>query len=1450
MKRLGTYAVVCAAWVLAAGSAFAAAPEPLIHFALEDDTLTNTGTKTLSASPSVASGFTFADVEDVNGATRRALKSTGSAVTKVELEADAIAVKNSTVSFWANNASADWRDVAGIDYILDPASSARTWQVLERVNSSQMAFYSDGEKMLGPTGISVTEPSKLQHWAVVSDDSTQRFYLNGTLIGEQDRSSYLQAGCLFAAFGFGGSAARNTQMGAASVADVRIYGEALSAGAIKLLAQGKALDSGCQAAVSGAQAFSALSWQGDAAYEAGVTTVVELTLADGAELTVDVPLALDSLVLTVPEGSASVKLSGEGAFTDVKAVTVSGAVDFGSTAIPALEISANATATVEQRSQIAALTQNGTLRLAGGDALTALNVDGTVTAGKTLAIAKEVNTANLPISGRTVNIEPGAAITVSTQFRTADGNVNAVSVVNQTGGTLTCSGGAGSNYKTGAFVLSHWSYITNYSLSGGTLTVPNSAAKLGADGTGNLTISGTGTANLHSVVLRRGTLTVAAGGTLNLGAAAVSADTSVVDRSGGALTLSGGTLGPWARTGLSIGGDVTVSETSTVRTTSAEETPQAATVTFTGTLAGAGGLKAVGGGVLDVSAATLSLTGALAVTEGTTVKLGAWRPQLDALEAGSTLSGIVPTTAEEIDGVVFALGKEVVSAEGITFSVEGWSAVEATIADGKLTVRNTTPSPIWKPTAENQAWSDLSLWSNTAAVPTSGAVLLDFRALTAPASVEIPAGTVFDSTTLQGEADAACTLTVTLGEGASLGTLGLSGNAVLPLAAVNVNTAGLTISEGYTLTLNVGTEDGALAAAITGDGAFVKAGTGTLTLNADVKPLGASTIAEGTVKFGSSTIGGTGSGSYTTGGNVRVKTGATLDIAGVSDAWLNTVTLEQGAVYANSGSAVGTGKRQLKAVVLEGDASVSTASEFGLVASGHAASALTLNGHTLTKTGAGTFWLDNTAVANGTLLVEEGTLKNSNTSTFAGGLTFSSETDDAFVLTGGTVSLDGALVKTGAGAMTFPGVISGNGALTVSAGKLTLTKANTRSKANTLVAAGATLELSGEGRLYGTTYFSNGTVTIRGTLRTTNWVYNAAFGALAHNTARTVIDGGRVVFTADCGSPDVDSDRGFTITDKGAIFEVPEGVTYYKRSGSDAGIENGGTLRLTGKGSYHVQQTLGGTVAVAEGTTLGGTGTFTGTVSLEAGAVLDAAQGALTVKTLTFPETAGSVTVKVDEAAAAKGAEVLKFSSAVDPETFNDEAFSVEGGAWAVIPNEAGTALVLTPAVTLPAEVGSDNGTLSEMAENALFAAAETLGLSNVASLTGTAAGRALTAEELSGALECFSGSGLISAGETTDAGTALIVTYAFGVAAMDQNAAGDFTVTVRVQDAAGNDTVVFAPNVTVELFFPGVEGGETLSGTPTEGASEVVLTLPAGHAFTQRALTQEVFSARVRSAE
>jgi hypothetical protein len=92
-----------------------------------------------------------------------------------------------------------------------------------------------------------------------------------------------------------------------------------------------------------------------------------------------------------------------------------------------------------------------------------------------------------------------------------------------------------------------------------------------------------------------------------------------------------------------------------------------------------------------------------------------------------------------------------------------------------------------------------------------------------------------------------------------------------------------------------------------------------------------------------------------------VKRGATFDLNGVSGITVNVI-LEEGATFVNTGNAISYNADQTVKIILEGDATVKTENDMGLIAPDRNKSELDLGSHILTLKGGNTFRLCNTAV--------------------------------------------------------------------------------------------------------------------------------------------------------------------------------------------------------------------------------------------------------------------------------------------------------------------------------------------------------------------------------------------------------------------------------------------------------------------------------------------------------
>ena len=235
-------------------------------------------------------------------------------------------------------------------------------------------------------------------------------------------------------------------------------------------------------------------------------------------------------------------------------------------------------------------------------------------------------------------------------------------------------------------------------------------------------------------------------------------------------------------------------------------------------------------------------------------------------------------------------------------------------------------------------------------------------------------------------------------------------------------TGAVTAGENGTFTLNV-SSDTTLLNTLSGAGTFEKTGAGTLILSRDNASLtGKLLISGGVVELASSSALGADSVS------VEVAAGGTLDLKGkTKDRYYGNYVLSGGALI-NTGAEIGSGNRQLAGgITLKADSEIGGTENFGMVSGSFAKNTLTLNGHTLTKTGTNIFWLTATTVTAGTIDVQSGALKLAN-----GGddKLFSMESGSTIKLNGGTISAGSASVALGNVAIVLTDVNKGTARIT------------------------------------------------------------------------------------------------------------------------------------------------------------------------------------------------------------------------------------------------------------------------------------------------------------------------------------------------------------------------------------------------------------------------------------
>ena len=318
------------------------------------------------------------------------------------------------------------------------------------------------------------------------------------------------------------------------------------------------------------------------------------------------------------------------------------------------------------------------------------------------------------------------------------------------------------------------------------------------------------------------------------------------------------------------------------------------------------------------------------------------------------------------------------------------------------------------------------------------------------------------------------TAKVILAEGATLTVVDfwaaadLAKNGLVEVGnGATLTTTGLWKTTGLTNAGTVNVQGDATINALSGAGDFVVAGTGkTVTINGSGGYTGTVTVNGGTLKRGSADALGSAS-------SIIINTGGTLDLNGMAHG-AHTYTLN-GGTLTNTGSAIGDQLAQTVGLTLTGNSTISADSghEFRLLASGWNPTTATLNGNTLTKTGTGQVEFRNTAVTDGVLDIQGGSIKfydsNGQQGSMAadvklngGNVTGTINLADNISVLAGQVTSTAAAINTaghvvsfdGAEELTVSGKISGNGGLAKDGvGTLILSGDNTYSGA-TVVNAG------------------------------------------------------------------------------------------------------------------------------------------------------------------------------------------------------------------------------------------------------------------------------------------------------------------------------------------------------------------------------------------------------------
>ena len=685
-------------------------------------------------------------------------------------------------------------------------------------------------------------------------------------------------------------------------------------------------------------------------------TNVDLVIAD--DVTVNVSSFDFTGDVTGGSGSAlNVALSTDSSST-VNGITITnkqGTVGINALAVGKTDVNCTNGSVIEVASTGGTLQVNG----ATGSTVTinSLNISGNtetkLTAAEGVSVVSGSGIGNLVLNttGRVVTVGKGVSMTYTGPTNVGSYAINMGNgTLNVAGGTVTADnllmqdqGQEGSKTSiinitdggllnivgtddadgikgTNSVRLAHWDGANSrVDVTDGEFRVLNTSVNLSDDGSGRINIGAAGVANFKGLkVSNNGVVDVQ--GILNLGELGLYKPSN--GHEGYQLNLNGGTLGSLVDAWIGTA-DVTVDITdgsviqlSKWDVASKSYTAEAADITLAGPLTGSGLLTLAGDGRLTISS---TLANDVILGDGSSATLAV--TGIDALDVASrsgysgygdsTTDGYAAQEVYRVAGSGTTLDKVTI----VTTNGDTTTEAEHSISNGLLTMDK----------------SDAVFYVNTDVKRSGITAMKEGTTYVLAGNSSYHTNVVADLGAL-GEA----------GTDAAVYLQSAEGKDLLKITNVPANWKPNMTIEGDSVMSSAG--------AYTADFTVLSGAT--------LKQTGNDTAGEGYDAAASRTI--------------TVQDGGTFDING-HEAYYHIV-LEGGSKLANSGGAVGTGGRNLALVELTGNATVDTDTRLGVVFRGYAASELHLNGNTLTKTGSGTFHINNCTTDSGTIRIEEGTV--------------------------------------------------------------------------------------------------------------------------------------------------------------------------------------------------------------------------------------------------------------------------------------------------------------------------------------------------------------------------------------------------------------------------------------------------------------------------------------------
>ncbi|MBU6275562.1 MAG: autotransporter-associated beta strand repeat-containing protein [Planctomycetes bacterium] len=894
----------------------------------------------------------------------------------------------------------------------------------------------------------------------------------------------------------------------------------------------------------------------------------------------------------------------------------------------------------------------GTLTLAGSNTYEG----GTRFGGGTLVVGSAdaiSGTGTLSFDGGTLQYSGANAVDYSGRFSTAGNQAFAVDTAGRDVTFATGLSGAGSSLsKSGSGTLT----LTGASTYDGLTTVSAGSLAIGDGGTSG-SVAGD-IANSSAVIFNRsddvtfagvmsgtGTLEKLGGGVLVLSGANTFTGVATI-RSGTLQVGDGGTSG---------------SIVAPIENDGVLAFNRSDTVGYAGSISGSGALLKLGAGTLAVSGSN-GYSGGTTVGDGTLdVAPGGviFHPDADLIVGPDGATAALTVTGGAITANTSIVGSEGVGTATVTAGT--WTSTNSlfvglgltaagngavvldggTLETGRAFV-GTFPSGTGAMTVSSGTWinhGDLALGfsggagslaigggavSNVnasigAGSSGSGAVTVTGGTWTTSGDVTVGSAGGTGALTISGSGTALVGGTLSRGD---LGAITLSGGGTLQigLGLFSGDLVGDLVNDG-TLIFNRG-DDSTSGASISGTGSLVKMGAGTLVLTGSNSYTGSTALKAGTLSLGSpDAIGTTGTVSFeggtlqftslsgtdtdlssrfstapgqayridTAGVDVTLATplvssGGTLDKSGsgrltiTADAtFTGTTTVREGTLQIGDGGSTGS---------LAGDIAVDSDLVFNRSGTTTYGGVIAGNGN-VTKLGAGTLVLTAENLYFGTTTVTAGALQIGDGGT-AGSIR-------------GDVLNDGTLVFNRSDDVTFPGIISGTGAVTkLGAGTLTFTADSTYSGLTTI--ASGTLRL-GSGGTSGSiagdvvndgvlVFDRSDSTTFAGTISGTGAVTKLGTGMLTLTGEST--DAGPLTVTSGTlriGAGGTNGAYAGDIVNGGAlVFDRSDGSTYSGAVSGAGTVEKrgAGTLTLTGSNSFTGGTTItAGALQVGDGGTSG-----------------------------------------------------------------------------------------------------------------------------------------------------------------------------------------------------------------------------------------------------------------------